>query len=95
MLGIALTDYPCNVHFQISIFVKDGRYKYEFSNFVEKGEGKASGAGLGPITTAENYPKKMQNGAWQEDKTYIKSTVTAMIERLKETMAKTAKKDDW
>lgn len=58
MFGGTLPNYPCNVRFKLSIWVKDGRYKYEFTDFIDECLFEGSYSTLGVLTNREVYKEK-------------------------------------
>jgi len=97
--GSPHAEWPCNTKCQISVLVKDGRYKYEFSNFRDECLQNEL-ATLGLLTTSserlsKGYMHKVINGQWVELKGKVETIVHEMIERLKVAMTKSQKKDDW
>jgi hypothetical protein len=93
-----------NIDYAISITVKDGRYKYEVTNFVHDpigtGWGKLS---FGLITTDAQCPNPPSrstgwcNKVWADIKDQIGDNIPALIASLKRGMAKAteSEKDDW
>ena len=96
------------IRYHIKIFVKDGRYKYEFSNFTH-GETHYSNGGtanFGLLTSSAECPKenrpwgwggapKMATNAWADMKLCVDRDLAPVIESLKAAMAKPASKSDW
>lgn len=95
------TDYT------LSVFVKDGRYKYEMTNFIHDGTGNSTvpkGYDFGLITTSDASPyvpwAGSQNWAtkvWKDIKTQMDINAKATIVSLKDAMQKTsgANENDW
>lgn len=94
------------IEFTVSVFVKDGRYKYEFTSFMHEGnQNPGYGAmpfNLGLITTDQypyypnGYSKKMCDRTWDDVKTQINDKILSMISSLKTIMSKPfVAKSDW
>jgi hypothetical protein len=89
-----------NVNYLIKIFVKDGRYKYEVTDFIHHG----ASASFGLLTTDENYPRntkkmalKWENRVWNDIKNQVNLEVSSLIPSIKEGMRKpiASEKEDW
>jgi hypothetical protein len=98
--GLPHTEWPCYTKCRISVFVKDGRYKYEFADFVDNCSSPYESASMGALTTAsqgvtKGFAVKQYNKTWVETKSEVEKVVVQMIERLKVSMAKSVKKADW
>jgi len=101
--GSAQTKGPIN--YTIKVFVKEGRYKYEISDFIHNPYGNDYGnkQSFGVITTDKEYSspkwgqKKWCNRVWNDMKAQIEDNMTLLITDLKEKMIETTetKKDDW
>ena len=81
------------INFSISIFVKEGKYKYEFSDFIHESINNYDSFGI--ITTEIDYPrhlsgniKSWENNVWKDIKAQIEANTTLLIETLKESMTK-------
>ncbi len=91
-----------SIKYTIKIFVKEGRYKYEITDFIHDPYGNQDG-NMGLITTDKENPnpkpmaKKWSNKVWDDIKTQIEQNMITLIVSLKDGMAKTteSKKDDW
>ncbi len=94
-----------NINYIIKVFVKDGRYKYEITDFVHHpdagGSGRNSG-NFGLITTDNEYPnaksaQNWYNKVWSDIKNQIEQNILPLIVSLKEGMNKPSetKKDNW
>lgn len=92
------------VRYTVSIFVKDGRYKYEITDFYHDPYGNSYGAmSLGLITNSSFFPeekaknKKLKDKVWSDIKKQIEITSIPLQSSLKESMSKSAetKKNDW
>ena len=93
------------INYTIKIFVKDGRYKYEITDFVHHPDASGSGpnsGNLGLITTDKEYPNAKSahnwyNKVWSDIKNQIEHNILPLIVSLKEGMNKPAetKKDNW
>lgn len=95
-----------NIKFTIKIFVKDGRYKYEFTNFIHESNSYSAYGGLdfGLITTDKTCPnpkKNMLSGwndkVWLDIKNQIEINIIPLIESLKKGMLVQSEtvKSDW
>lgn len=92
----------CNVRFKLSIWVKDGRYKYEFTDYNDECF-VASGSyySLGILTNREvfkekGFAKKYLNDLWIEVKYQTDKETNEMISSLKAEMSKSKiVKDEW
>lgn len=90
------------VKFTVSVFVKEGRYKYIISDFIHESFGANS---IGLITldkeyTGERkrgYTKNWYNKIWLDIKKQIDSEVMSLITSLKKTMQKESEieNDNW
>lgn len=100
--------YEGDIKFDIKVFVRNGRYKYEISDFIHKSVSTYSysqGCSFGLILNSTDPPDEKTNKwttknrdiiNWQSIKKDIETTVNEMIESLYLTMLKpTSKKDDW
>lgn len=92
-----------NINYTIKIFFKDGRYKYEISDFIHNPTG-TSPLSFGLITTDVESPIKhtwmlpgWNDKVWTDIKTQINNNIIPLIANLKESMAKKAesKNNDW
>lgn len=95
---------PAGVFFQISIWVKEGKYKYEFKNFNVPGSKDMSSLmiGFGAITSSDvtdykfrNLPEKRMNQIYLSVKTNTVLKSKSLIESLKEKMSQKSKTTDW
>lgn len=95
---------PAGVFFQISIWVKDGKYKYEFKDFNVPGSKDMSSLiiGLGTITTSDSTqykflktPEKRMNEIYLSVKTNTVLKSKSLIDSLKEKMSQKSKTTDW
>ena len=93
-----------SIKYTIKIFVKEGRYKYEITDFIHDPYGNQYGkSSMGLITTDKECPnpkpmaKGWSNKVWDDIKIQIENNMILLIASLKERMAKTteSKKDDW
>ena len=93
-----------SIKYTIKIFVKDGRYKYEITDFIHDPYGNQYGkSSMGLITTNEECPnpkpmaKKWSNKVWRDIKNQIENNMTSLIVSLKQGMIKPAETetDDW
>lgn len=95
------------INFDVKVYSKQGRYKYELTNFIHEGTSgvdfKAISFGL--ITTDsicskfpdDQYYLKWQNKLWKEMKAKIESEIQPLIASLVRVMnsAIPSQKDDW
>lgn len=95
---------PAGVYFQVSIWVKDGKYKYEFTNFNVPGSHDMTTLmiNLGYITSSDetdkkfpNVPKKRMNESYLSVKNSTISKCNLLIESLKLKMSNKAKSTEW
>jgi hypothetical protein len=94
------------IKYSISIWLKEGRYKYEITDFIHVPTGVSSYGNIdfGLISTDEEFPrinkgmfKKWSNNVWKDIKKQIDSNINPLIENLKEGMLKKTetKNSDW
>ena len=95
------------VRYTITISVKDGRYKYEITNFNHEGNPLNSGGdfSFGLLTTSEECPYKVgsmsskgwRDKVWKDIKQKLGSYAESIITALKNAMTKAITKsgDDW
>lgn len=88
-------------NFRFSIYLKDGRYKYEFTEFRFEKDSK-TGFGDEYVTTANEcpyklamYSKKNKDFMWQSIQEGLSGVVVPFIESLKISMAKANQKTDF
>ncbi len=89
-----------SINYTIKVLIKDGRYKYEISNFIHRAYGRGS---FGLITTQDPSPlikgftKKYCNKVWLEIKNQINEEVGSLIKSLKTGTSQQSdiKNDDW
>jgi len=93
-----------NINYTIKIFVKNGRYKYEITDFIHDPYGNQYGKySMGVITTSEECPnpKPMAKGwsdkVWKDIKSQIETNMNSLIPSMKQGMKKKTetKKSDW
>jgi hypothetical protein len=93
-----------NIKYTIKVFVKDGRYKYEITDFIHDPYGNQYGkSSMGLITTEKECPtpkpmaKAWSNKVWDDIKNQIDSNMKSLIVSLKGDMSKKSesKKSDW
>jgi hypothetical protein len=92
--------FPTDVNFQMSVWVKDGKYKYEITNFIVPESSKSIEIGL--ITTSNEtnktypgYSAKKINEMYLSIKEGIERKAKLLIEDLKTKMSKKSKSTDW
>lgn len=92
------------IKYTIKIFVKEGRYKYEITDFIHDPRSRSSypPVSMGLITTDPDCPRptsmvKWSNKVWRDIKTQIAETVVPLVRNLKKDMSLPAetKNDDW
>jgi len=91
------------IKYTIKIFVKDGRYKYEISNFIHKSTYYTNPSSMGLITVDEfplikprNLTKNVSNKIWLDIKNQINNNISNLILGLKLDMLKeTETKINW
>lgn len=116
LVGKALIEYHSSVfkgseatkgyiRYKISIFFKDGRYKYSFSNFIHEGNPFNDGPEIsfGLITNDEKCPiefnnflagAKWRDNVWNDIKDKVDAEMKGTIEALKTSMNKTIAVED-
>lgn len=96
-------NYDVDVYFKVNIWVKDGRYKYEFTHFdaVTKPYPNAS-APFGLLTSSTECPikwsmvsKKNMNKMWEEVKGKVDGNIKVLITALNSTMDNNVSKADF
>ncbi len=92
--------FTTDVHIQMNVWVKDGKFKYEMTNFSVPGGRESIDFGL--ITTSDEtnkkYPglsAKKMNEMYLSIKQGTEAKAKLMIESLKVKMLKKAKSSDW
>ncbi len=92
------------INYTIKVFVKEGRYKYEISDFFHDPKGCEFGKYcVGKITTDKDCPnpktlaKGWSNKVWNDIKNQIDVNINSLLIGLKINMAKQteSKKEDW
>jgi len=92
------------IKYTIKVFVKEGRYKYEITDFIHDPRGNKNGKySVGLITTADECPnpytmaKKWSNKTWRDIKAQIEDNTSLMITSLQQAMEKqtATENDDW
>jgi len=95
---------PAGVYFQVNLWIKDGKYKYEISNFnVPGGENFSTlMVNLGVITTSNEttkivhgVPAKRLNETYSSIKASTEQQALLLIMNLKEKMSKSSKSTNW
>jgi hypothetical protein len=81
------------IDFDVKVLTKDGRFKYEFSNF--KDDNLANSLNLGLLTSSPTCSKKFPmvrqsrvDGSWNDIKASVNTTVTGLIDDLKKSINK-------
>ena len=92
--------YKNNVNFQMSIWVKEGKYKYEMTDFVTSSSDKTYSFGL--ITSSDEtnvkipmYSEKKINEMYLSVKQNTVIKAQSLIEDLKIKMSKNSKSSGW
>jgi hypothetical protein len=94
------------IRYTLSVQVKDGRYKYELTNFIHEGNPLNSGGQLsfGLITNEEECPREFKmtnrswrNKVWNDIKRTVEIEAEILINSLENAMENPAdsQKDDW
>lgn len=92
------------VSFTYSLYFKEGRYKYEISDFYHVPYGGSSGSySVGQLTNSESCPnpKKMAAGwsdkVWNDVKNQVKTEMTMLAKNMQFAMSQplVSQKDDW
>ena len=93
------------VNYELKILVKDGRYKFVFTDFIHTGTYYNTGTvSFGLITTAKECPKSkwpnmfgqnMATRAWDDIKNTIQNNMIIAMQSLQKAMNKPANKSDW
>ena len=93
-------EFTSNVRFQMSVWVKEGKYKYEITNFYITGDNASIEFGL--ITTSNEtnvkfpgYSAKKLNEMYLSIKQGAELKAKLLIENLKLKMSKKSKSSDW
>lgn len=103
----ALSSANGHINFTIKFFLKDGRYKYDFSDFFHTGTknnyGNSSDFGL--ITEDEDCPyrvfttnlnwKKWTNKNWKDIKTFISKSIPTITNDLNKAMTQPTSGNNW
>ncbi len=89
------------ISYIIKVFLKDGRYKYEITDFTHSAHGGNFGKySLGLLTSQEDCPtpkkmaKKWSNKVWKDAKEQSEAFARVLIESLKENMSKQSAEED-
>lgn len=84
-------EYPSKLRYTVSIFVKQGRYKYEITDFIHETEG--------PCEEMIDSKKKVMGISMQRNYNFYLSQLDeyakGLIQDIKMSMSKPPKKDDW
>ncbi|MDF2188318.1 DUF4468 domain-containing protein [Paraflavitalea sp. CAU 1676] len=84
---------PISYNFDISIYLKEGKYKYEFTNFIEK-EDPASFKYSGPLLVTNEYPTKgyrskdIMDKIWISQREELNTTMSQIVVGLNDFMEK-------
>jgi hypothetical protein len=99
-LGMS-TRVPVEYKLTVSIFVKDGRYKYEFTSF-QPIEGKSGMEAIGTMTSSTTCPvkfmfasQKKSDAIYQNLKMHLDERMAEMIAGLKRAMTESKSKTDF
>ena len=96
-----------NIYFTAKVFVKDGRYKYEFTDFKHTGTPNRAGnsSDFGLITEDEECPyrvfttslswKKWTEKNWKDIKTFISQSIPVLITNLNKAMSQPVGGSNW
>lgn len=93
-----------SIKYTVKIFLKEGRYKYEITDFIHKPYGGQYGKySVGLITTADQCPnpksmaKKWSTKIWNDCKDQIENNMRVLIAGLQHAMTKQTESetDDW
>ncbi|WPO89925.1 DUF4468 domain-containing protein [Chryseobacterium sp. HR92] len=86
------------ISYKINIYVKDGRYKYNFHTFIHEGTRCPGGGGLvsyGILTQEKEHPNQPNKG-WKEVKELANITAERLISSLNDAMNKKHEtNNDW
>lgn len=86
------------IMYKINIYVKQGRYKYNFHSFVHEGTKCPGGGGLVNygVLTADEKPISGANKGWREVKELVNSRMENLIRALSDAMNKKHEtSNDW
>lgn len=86
------------IMYKVNIYVKQGRYKYNFHSFVHEGTKCPGGGGLVNygILTADEKSRSGANKGWREVKELVNSRLENLIQNLSEYMNKKHEtSNDW
>lgn len=94
--------FTTDVNFQMNVWVKDGKFKYEMTNFLVPGSSSRGSIDFGLITTSDETEKtfsglsaKKMNEMYLSIKQGTEAKAKLMIEDLKLKMSKKSKSSDW
>ena len=85
-----------HIYYTVSIYLKDGKYKYEITDFYHKGEYVTTGSSwtetpdLGSVESLMNSTKKRDQKIFTAFSEQINSEVISLISSLKEAMSNPA-----
>lgn len=92
------------IRYTVSIYVKDGRYKYEITDFTHDPSGP-NAKSVGIITNSVDYPgeekrkanQKWMDNTWKDVKKQINNNISPIELSIKEGMSKVSenKNEDW
>jgi hypothetical protein len=90
--------YAGMIRYTISVYFKDGRYKYEVTDFIHTSTDPYVGVDLGTITDQKNkFKDKNANDSWNEIQGLCLSYTDSLVDDLKSTMIieDETENDDW
>jgi hypothetical protein len=100
-INFGLVGVKGNVNFTISVYLKDGKYKYEITDFVHEGVANASN-GMIPTNGGALESEKpecgrnyLPLGKWKNIKEQTNERVLALIESLKKAMIVESVGNNW
>lgn len=93
------------IRYTVSVYLKDGRYKYEITDFTHEPSNSPNAKSVGIITNDLEYPgkekraanQKWMNNTWQDINKQIEANITPIVASLKDGMNKAteSKNEDW
>lgn len=85
---------PISYHADICIYVKDGRYKYEFKNFIDTDQTPAAAIYHGPLLFTKEYPgkgyrkKEIMDKIWISQQEELSITIEELVKGLHDYMSR-------